>query len=148
MSTAVKVISEKPVYMSFDRVTIMELLPGEVYEIPDGFYEKRKHQFKKLSEAEVADMVKAATKEESKALKDDVKAAEEDAMEVDASPEGGFTLENDVARLNTPLPTEPEPSPAPAAEEPSKSGDDSVQSAAVTPQNKTVRRFQSKEDKS
>jgi hypothetical protein len=109
MSVAVKIISDKPVYMSFDRVTIMEMMPGESYEIPDGLYEKRKHLFQKLSETELAALAAAAL------------SGAEPPVEAEAT-----SVE---------------------AEKPAEtSGDDSVQSAAVTAQNKTVRKFQSKDD--
>ena len=111
MSVAVKVISDKPVYMSFDRVTIMEMMPGEIYEIPDGLYDKRKHLFQKLTDADVAALAAAA-------LADAEKPVEAEVKPVEAEPE-------------KPVET---------------SDDDSVQSASLTAQNKTVRKFQSKDE--
>lgn len=101
MLIAVKIISDTPVYMSFDQITVLELLPGEVYEIPEEFYAKRKDKFQKLTGDDISALVEAT-----------------------------------AAKTEEPKTEEPKTEEV---------KDDSVQSASVSPQNRTVRKFQSKD---
>lgn len=119
MLVAVRIKSPKPLQISFDQFTVLELHNGEVYEVPEDYYERRKHLMDKLSDKEVAAMAKAA----------DLADKNAGVVEPEVPPE----LKNVDG-------VKPEDVKA--------SSDDSVQSAALTTQNRSVRKFSADEKKS